>query len=183
MKTARIAIDVGHTSGKDQGAVGRDGLSEHSYWSRFAPLMKDVLEKLGHEVRIFRREDHGGSVARECTVINEWRADAAISLHLNCSDNEQAGGHEVVYLGGSTRGKLLAEDIDRRLDSLSGLRDRNIRNPYNGRGDAWLTNTSCPAVIVEGGFLSNEKDVALLRQRGEEIAELVGLGVHDFFTR
>lgn len=183
MKTTKIAIDIGHTSTRDQGAASRDGLTEHAYWSKFAPVIQQTLEKLGHQVRLFRREDHSGSVAKECNAVNDWLADVAVSLHLNSADNKTAGGHEIIYLNNSSRGRLLAEDIDRRLDGLSGLRDRNTRTPFQGRGETWLSHTQCPAVIVEAGFLSNDQDTELLKEQGHRISELIALGIHDFFTR
>ena len=182
MKTTRVALDIGHTSLADQGAVSRDGLSEHAYWARFAPVIQRKLEELGHRARLFRREDYGASVAMECAAVNEWQADAAVSLHLNSSDNSSAGGHELICLQGALRGRQLAECVDRRLDDLGCLRDRNIRTPYQGRGETWLSHTRAPAVIVEAGFLSNAEDTEVLKQQGEYMAELIAMGIHDFLT-
>lgn len=176
----KIAIDIGHTSGRDQGAVSACGLSEHTYWSSLVHVIKEELEQLGHTVGIYRREDHGVSVAAECRAVNAWDPAAAVSLHLNSSDDPKAGGHEVIYHKGSRRGKILAEEINSRLYQVPGLRHRRIRTPFNGRGDTWLSHTRCPAVIVEAGFLSNTKDVAVLRKEGELISLLIAQGIHHF---
>lgn len=174
----KIALDIGHTSGRDQGAVSSCGLSEHAYWSTHAPLITQELERLGHTVKIFRREDHGGSVAAECRAVNTWNADAAISLHLNSADNKTATGHEVIYHQGSSRGKALAQAINDHLDNVPGLKHRNIRTPFSGRGDTWLSNTRCPAVIVEAGFLSNPEDVAVLKAQAARICRLIATGIN-----
>lgn len=179
----KIAIDIGHTSGRDQGAVSACGLSEHTYWSSLVHIVKEELEQLGHTVGIYRREDHGNSVAAECRAVNAWEPDAAVSLHLNSSDNYRAGGHEVIHHKGSLRGKKLAEEINSQLDQVPGLRHRKVRTPFDGRGDTWLSNTRCPAVIVEAGFLSNPRDVAVLKKEGERISLLIAQGINHFLGR
>lgn len=176
----KIAIDIGHTSGRDQGAVSACGLSEHVYWSGLAHIIIYELEKAGHQAKIYRREDHGGSVSAECRAINSWNADIAVSLHLNSSDNTKAGGHEVIYHGNSGKGKSLAGTINESLNDVSGLKDRKIRTPFAGRGDTWLSATKCPAVIVEAGFLSNPEDVSILKSSGHQIASLVARGIGEY---
>ena len=178
----KIAIDIGHQSYGDEGAVSSCGLSEHDFWSG-TPLqtLKKELERLGHTLKVFRRQDHGGSVLAECKAINGWGADIALSLHLNSSDSPTCkGGHEIVYHARSTKGKALALSLDAQFDLIEGLADRNIRTPYKGRGDTFLSETVCPAVIVEGVFLSVDSDVALLRERGEDLALAVARGAHAY---
>lgn len=179
----KIALDIGHTSGRDQGAVSSCGLTEHMYWKSHIHIIKDILEQHGFQANIYRREDHSGSVSAECRAINTWGANAAISLHLNSSDNTKATGHEVIYHGGSRNGAALARSINDQLNFISELRDRNIRTPFSGRGNTWLTATKCPAVIVEAGFLSNPDDVKILKERGSEIASLIATGIINFLEK
>lgn len=179
----KIALDIGHTSGRDQGAVSSCGLTEHMYWKSHIHIIKDILEQHDFNTSIYRREDHGGSVSAECRAINAWGAHAAISLHLNSSDNTKATGHEVIYHVGSRKGELLARSINGQLNHISELRDRNIRTPFSGRGNTWLTATKCPAVIVEAGFLSNPDDVRILKEKSLEIASLVATGILEFFGK
>ena len=178
----KIALDIGHTSGKDQGATSVCGLTEHAYWRSYVNTIKDMLEQHGFEAKIYRREDHGGSVSSECRAINAWGADAAISLHLNSADNTKATGHEVIYHGGSRKGETLARFINNQLNLIPGLRDRGIRTPFSGRGDTWLKSTKSPAVIIEAGFLSNPEDVKILKENGTQIATLVAEGIREFFS-
>lgn len=173
----KIAIDIGHTSSRDQGAVSACGLSEHTYWSQLAHIIVQELEQSGHQAKVYRREDHGGSVSAECRAINDWRADVAVSLHLNSASNTQAGGHEVIHHAHSSKGKSLAKFINDYLNQVQGLKDRKIRTPFAGRGDTWLSATRCPAVIVEAGFLSNPDDVAILKAQSTQIASLVAQGI------
>lgn len=175
----RVAIDIGHTSGRDQGAVSADGLSEHAFWASVADDLVLRLRSFGHVVQVFRREDYAGSVSSECRAINLFNGDVAVSLHLNSADNLSAGGHEVVHHDGSAKGKSLAEHLDKALDSLP-LRDRNTRTPYKGRGDTFLSKTTMPAVILEAAFLSNATDVGFLRAHKDELVKAVAEGIDHF---
>ena len=175
----KIALDIGHCSTGDRGAVSRDGLAEHDFWKEHAPTIVKMLERLGHQVRIFRREDYSRRVANECIAINAWGADVAVSLHLNDSNNPTCkGGHEMIHYDGSRKGKALAKAIDAQFDLIAQLADRNTRTPYKGRGETFLSKTACPAVIVEAAFLSVAGDVNYLRTKGEVLAAAVAHGIH-----
>lgn len=177
----KVALDIGHCSTGDQGAVSREGLAEHPFWAGHAPAIVLTLERLGHQVRIFRREDYSKSIKNECLAINRWGAEVAVSLHLNSADNPDCkGGHEVVHYDGSGKGMALAKAIDSQLDLIADLADRNIRTPYANRGEVFLQGTVCPAVIVEGAFLSVTGDVEFLTQKGEVLAQAVAHGIHAY---
>lgn len=175
----KIALDIGHQSRGDQGAVSACGLSEHEYWAERASFLKKEWELLGHTVRIFRREDFGGIIP-ECRAVNDWGAELAVSLHLNSSDNGNAGGHEVIHYPGSRKGKELAQFINGELNGTSGLKDRGIKAPYQGRGNTFLQKIKTPAVIVEAGFLSNPADVNTLKVCAAQIAVQIVRGVHKY---
>ena len=66
------------------------------------------------------------------------------------------------------------------LDLIAELADRNIRTPYANRGDVFLQGTVCPAVIVEGAFLSVDSDVEFLHEKGEVLAQAVAHGIHAY---
>lgn len=179
----RIALDIGHCSTGDRGSVSACKLAEHDYWAANVPTIKKALETLGHTVKIFRREDHGRLVSRECKAINEWKADVAVSLHLNSADRKSATGHEVIYYPGSSRGLALAKSINSSLAALGYTLNRGPRTPFENRGDTFLSKCRAPAVIVEAGFLSNEQEVSALKTLKNDIALAVARGVNDFFNK
>lgn len=177
----KIAIDIGHKSWGDKGATSPCGIAEHPYWASHVAIISDSLIARGHAVKIYRREDYGDSITKECQAINRWGADVAISLHLNSADSPSCqGGHEVVHYDGSICGERLARCIDAQFDAFEDLSDRNIRTPWDGRGDTFLRATKMPAVIVEPAFLSVKSDVAILKTRGDDIAESIARGVHAY---
>lgn len=86
----------------------------------------------------------------------------------------------MVHYDGSKKGIALAKTIDAQFDLIAELADRNIRTPYANRGDVFLQGTVCPAVIVEGAFLSVESDVKFIRKKGEVLAQAVAHGIHAY---
>lgn len=175
----KIALDIGHQLTGDRGAVSADGLSENAYWTEHHLYIVAELTRIREatELKIFRRDDYGNSVAKECAAINEWGADLAISLHLNSSDNPSANGQEIIHYPGSSRGKALAATLNKRIDYLQLLTNRGIKPPYNGRGNTWLSKTKCPAVILELGFLSHAGDLHILRKYGPDLSRAIAHGI------
>lgn len=178
----KIAIDIGHCSTGDRGAVSACGLSEHAYWAANAGQIKKALEKLRHSVKIFRREDYNRLVSRECQAINEWEADIAVSLHLNSSDNTGACGHEVIHHPASKRGARLASCINGKLAAIGYTADRGTKPPFQNRGNAYLSNCHAPAVIIEAGFLSSAQDTAALKENAVRISLAIAEGIDTFIN-
>ena len=96
--------------------------------------------------------------------INLLNPDYVIELHLNAA-NGKAQRTEVLYCGDSTRGKQMAEIIQRRLAEALGHPDRGVKAAARGqRGSKILWNTKAPCVIVEACFidsLNSKKELKL----------------------
>lgn len=176
----KIALDIGHCSTGDEGAVSACGLSEHAYWALHVRAIKKNLEGQGHTVRIFRREDYGRLVSRECVAINEWGAHVAVSLHLNSSDNKSARGHEVIHHPGSKNGIRLATMINLEMANVRYTLDRGIKPPFQNRGNAYLSGCKAPAVIIEAGFLSSPTDTVVLKSHAAQITDAIAKGIHSY---
>lgn len=43
----KVALDIGHCSTGDQGAVSRDGLAEHPFWAQYTPAITKELQRWG----------------------------------------------------------------------------------------------------------------------------------------
>jgi N-acetylmuramoyl-L-alanine amidase len=90
--------------------------------------------------------------------------NAFISVHCNASDNAQANGCEVVYRDWVDR--VIAVELQAKLISTLGLRDRGLKIDLEDlkRSLAVLSTPNIPSVIVEPGFLTNDKDRSVLLQ-------------------
>ena len=171
-----IAIDVGH-GGDDPGASGKiDGvtvINEKDLNLDIALRLYQLLDYAGANVVLLRDKDTGMSLYERPEAANSLNADLLISIHNNATDNTSVpNGTEVLYydsIGTENYGissKLLAEYIQTELLIEIGLKDRGVKNSPQL---AVLNKSLMPAVIIEGGFLSNPMDLqAMLTDRYKE---------------
>lgn len=92
--------------------------------------------------------------------------DLYISVHNNSSVNIKAKGVEVYYYSKENEqnygiySKELAELIQKQMVSSLGLNDRKAKSEP---AYAVLNKTKMPAIIIEGAFISNAEDLALMQ--------------------
>jgi N-acetylmuramoyl-L-alanine amidase len=164
----KIAIDPGHgqdnaTNGLyDSGAVGK--LDGHKYEEAtialaYALKLRDKLEAGGHEV-FMTRDDASDSapVGRRAQRAKDAGCEMFISLHLNSFEKTSANGVEVEYRS-TTKDMPLADALLAKLLAVTKLGDHH----NDQRLDlAVLKFTAGPAVLIELGFITNEKDLRTL---------------------
>lgn len=69
-------------------------------------------------------------------------------------------------------GKVLAENILNEVVKI-GQNSRGAKTRKNSSGGdyyGWIRSTKAPAVIVEGAFLDNKKDIQIMDTKAEQIA-------------
>lgn len=170
----KVAIDVGHAHLSGARGCGRE---EHELCARMAPLLKGYLEGygIGADVIDFPQKGNRGDLAATVQAINAGGYDCSVSLHCDASGNASARGAHVCYV--SAKGGQLAEAIAARLCPLMpGRANRVVR-----RRDLYvLNNTRCPAVLVECGFITNEKDCRCLAGNADGLMLAVALGIESY---
>ncbi len=171
-----IVIDAGH-GGKDSGSIGDKGKSSELYEKgvnlKVALLLEKYLKAAGFEtVEMTRDDDTYVALYDRPAFANELGADLFISIHNNSSDYPTPKGTEVHYYDkvneeGFTMeecygisSKKIAAAIQKEMINYVGTYDRKIKSSPEL---AVLNKTVMPAVIVEGAFMSNENDLALIR--------------------
>jgi len=156
----RIVLDPGH-GGDATGATG-GGLVEASLVWELATRLEGRLTALGVTTWLTRGPGNGPSDDERAQFANAQGADLLVSLHIDRSPNPQAEGVACFYYGagesGSAAGERLADLIQRELVTRTGLTDCRI----HGRTWDLLRLTQMPAVRVEIGYLSSERDRAHL---------------------
>ena len=153
----RIVIDAGH-GGKDPGAVG-NGLYEKVVALSIANKVKELLKEEGFEVLMTREADMFVTLEDRALMSNDWSADLFVSIHANGYADAAASGVETFYYQGSSKGKQVAKSIQEQLVLSTGNKNRGVFS-----ADFYvLKYTSMPSVLVETGFVSNEKDASLLK--------------------
>lgn len=174
-----IVLDAGH-GGKDVGAVNKKlGLYEKNLALDMVLRVGKVLSEKGYKVSYTRTKDVFVELDNRIAYANKLKADMFVSLHFN-SAGESAYGLEtyaltpagqpssnsakpsasdkVAYDGNACDNwnALLAYYVQSQIVGATGLRDRGLRRARF----AVLRPADMPAVLVEGGFLSNASDAS-----------------------
>ena len=176
-RAAPLILDAGH-GGEDGGAVSVTGVPESRINLEIVQKLRDILALYGVDPVVLREEDVSLHAPEASTLREKKRSDlknrvraveaveggTLLSIHQNSYPGSQYRGAQVFYAptGGS---RELAERLQTAL--------REELQPDNGRQakpvpeSVYLMNhVSCPAVLVECGFLTNPEEEALLRDGG-----------------
>jgi N-acetylmuramoyl-L-alanine amidase len=151
-KSLRVVIDAGH-GGRDRGAVW-GGVRESDLNLRVAYRVESALKAKGYNVTMTRRSDVYVSLSRRAQIANHYGNSIFVSIHFNASTLTSVRGAETFYVG--SRGSYLAKSIQSELVKNLQVRNRG----YRYRRYSVLQQTSCPAVLVECGFISNSYERA-----------------------
>lgn len=156
----KIVIDAGH-GGKDPGAIG-DGVKEKDITLLFAKKLRQELHANGHYILMTRETDSYPTLSARVKLANWNRVDLFVSIHCNAAVNELASGFEVWTSIGDTKADKYAEEvinhINRRFPALKLRRDFSDGDADKEKDYTVLADTSCPAILIETGFISNSGD-------------------------
>ena len=173
----------------DAGHGGRDeGTKVHSFKEKKITLAtalytKRYLEQMGYRVILTRAKDTEVSLARRVALANKTRSALFISIHFNASKNTEAKGVEVFYYDAKDQERtknsrklanyILHQVIDQTEASSRGVKVGNFHV---------IRETQMPAVLVEGGFVTNVQECSHLRKKEylEHIAKGVALGIDRY---
>lgn len=186
----KVFINPGHDLDYDSGAVSpRTGLRECEVAAHVGALVKHYLEAAGCTCELMQSDnlaptsigrsryaDRQGLTVTE--TANDWDADIFVSIHCNSAEAEEACGTETFAydLDGGEGEKLATCIQDQIVDALNSV-DRGVKaNPEL----FVLKYTGMPAVLVELGFISNERDEELLTTRQDDFARAIARGVTDY---
>ena len=179
-----VVVDAGH-GGNDPGKVAVNGSLEKDINLAIAKRLAWYLEQADVTVIMTRDSDSGlysqndsrkktSDMQKRCQIMNESKADLAVSIHQNSYHDEEIFGGQVFYYADSAPGKRLAERIQKRFDYVLGAENR--RQPKANESYYLLLHAECPAVIVECGFLSNWREASLLGD--EEYQDRMAYTIH-----
>ena len=167
---ATIILDAGH-GGEDGGAVADDGTMEKTLNLDIALRLRDFLELAGYRVYMTRTDDISlcadkfikkEDMLNRIQLSREHPQAIFVSIHLNKFSMKQYNGAQVFYSENHEDSFLLAQLIQESIkDNLQPQNTRQIK--VGNDNSILLRSITQPAVIVEGGFLSNSEELALLK--------------------
>ena len=177
-----IVIDPGH-GGSNLGTRSVvDGSHEKEFTLDWAKRLAQILETNGWKVFLTHTSDTDMSLSNRVDFADARKADVFISLHFNAAPsptNHEEGGIETFCVTPSGMPSTLTRDYDddsslvfpnnrfdtenlqyamrvqRSLLKLSGAHDHGVRR---ARFMTVLRGQNCPAILVEGGYLSNPRE-------------------------
>jgi N-acetylmuramoyl-L-alanine amidase len=166
-----IVIDAGH-GGTDLGAT-KDDLNEKNLISEITKKIKSLYSDSDVTIHFTRTDDEFIDLKNRTNLINAIKPDLVISLHINSSKNIDKNGFEIFItdkIDFLDENKILAGKLSSKL-SKTQLKNRGLKTaPFH-----ILKNSSCPSMVVELGFISNENDRKFIAsEKGQaEIAEII----------
>lgn len=198
-----IVIDAGH-GGRDTGKVNeRLRAQEKDYTLDTAYRAKKLLERDGYRVVLTRSDDRFVELPERAAIAERVDADLFISIHFNSVEN---GAARVTGIETYTMTPQHQLSSDRAPDQFVTVPNPgNIQDPWNSllgfqmhrqvlrelkasdrgmkRGRlAVLRLAACPAVLVEGGYLSHEAEARRIMtpQYRQTLAEGIAGGVRSY---
>jgi len=168
-----VVLDPGH-GGIDRGAKGMDGRSvEKAYALDTAKRIERGLRSRGYRVVMTRRRDYFVPLPSRVSISNRQRGAVFVSIHYNWSRNSGASGTETFYY--NSRSYPLAANIQREVDRVAPTPNRGVkRSRFHV-----LRNNTRPAALVELGFMSNPRELRLIKSASyrQRLADAVVRGI------
>jgi len=203
-----IVIDPGH-GGSNLGTKSvLDGSYEKEFALDWAKRLAAILETNGWKVLLTRTTDVDISLTNRVTFADANKANLFVSLHFNAApsptDHDEAGIETfcVTPTGMPSTLKRDFEDdaslvfpnnrfdsenlqyaiqVQRSLLKISGARDHGVRR---ARFMTVLRGQNCPAILVEGGYLSNPREARRIAESAyrQKLAEAVASAIVEKTT-
>lgn len=182
-KGALIVLDPGH-GGFDMGAEA-GGAQEKMLTLTTAILLKKHLSAKGYRVILTRSKDVFVSLSKRSTIANSTKSTLFVSVHYNAHVQTDPSGIEVYYYreGSSSRSiasKKLAQSVLSNMITLTGAESRGVKH-----GNLHvIRETEMPAILVEGGFITNPKERNKLKEKEylDQIALGIAEGIDKYFN-
>ena len=149
-----IVIDASH-GGIDFGAT-KDDLKEKNLLSEISEKIKAMYSDSEVEIHFTRTADEFVQLKERTNFINSIKPDLVISLHINNNIDTSKNGFEIYVSDKNVlfeKSKMLADNLSVNL-SKTQLKNGGLKTaPF------WiLKKSNAPSMVVELGFISNEKD-------------------------
>ena len=196
-----VVLDPGH-GGYDKGQVSRYG-NEKDFALDVARKLRPLLQDKGFRVIMTREGDYFVPLEVRAKIANAARNSIFVSIHFNAtSDNPDATGFEIFSF--TPRGAPSTSDtaltstsysmqpgsaVDAQSMALSACIYHSVLGhiPEFDRGIkrarfAVLRLTKVPAVLIEGGFLTERGECKLIANKDwrAKLAGAIGVGVESY---
>lgn len=180
---ACVVIDAGH-GGQDSGAI-HAGVQEKDLTLDVAQRLDRLVRAKGLKTILTRDRDDAVSLAQRATTANRERDCVFVSIHFDEGGRAAATGVQTFYATrqlpkqglvatwlpflqqvSSDGTNLESQSLARLVQEALVTRTRAVDRGTRAEQFYVVANVRHPAVLVEGGFLSNDADIAKLTTEG-----------------
>ena len=168
-----VVIDAGHGGHDNGGQWGR--VYEKHLALDTATRLEANLKRLGYQTVMTRRSDYFISLPQRVSTANRNKNAIFVSIHFNYTWKENVSGLETFYY--SREGQRLAQHVQSCLVRQPRTVDRNAKFARF----YVIRNSALPAILVEGGFVSNEKERT--RMKSAYFREAIARGITEGIQR
>ncbi len=194
-----IIIDAGHGE-FDGGAENKSlNITEKDLNLDIAKKLKNLLMMTGYDVKMTREDDTSTCDDGLNTIRDKKKSDIHnrlklmtakedsmnISIHMNKFDEEYVHGAQVFYAPNKKNSDVLADFIQKSF--AENLQTDNKRKTKKADKSIYILyyNKVNPCVMVECGFISNNKEGKLLKtsEYQNKLAITLLKGINDFNSR
>ena len=168
-----VVIDPGH-GGHDKGGQWGRVYEKHLALDT-AMRLEATLKRMGYQTVMTRRSDYFISLPQRVSTGNRYKNAIFVSIHYNYTWKENVSGLETFYY--SRAGRSLA----RYVQSSLVRRTRTVDRKAKFARYYVIRNSKLPAILVEGGFVSNEKERN--RMKSAYFREAIARGIAEGIQR
>jgi N-acetylmuramoyl-L-alanine amidase len=169
-----VIIDAGHgyRNGTQPDGAGVDGIYEDDLALEIAKRIKEANFNKDIRILLTREDKNIVDLSKRVKLAAENGADLFISLHVaalpppaDLSKVKRSGGMEVYVSernpATQQRSELLGSAVIEQLKNVYDTYPVLLKRKY--AGIYVLDKNSCPAVMIDCGFMSNKKDLEFIR--------------------
>lgn len=173
-----LVIDAGH-GGEDAGAVAPDGTLEKDLNLEIANLVCALSVLNGIDVKMTRTEDtllydyygdledYSGQkkvydLKNRLKIAEGEENPIYLGIHMNKFSSSKYSGAQIYYSKNAKESELVASSLSSKIKRF--LQPQNNRQIKKADSSIYiLNNIDAPAILLECGFLSNESELACLK--------------------
>lgn len=197
-KISHVVIDAGH-GGQDSGTM-RDGVLEKDLTLDVARRLNELIRARGLSTSLTRPSDEYVSLVDRAAAANRERVCIFVSIHFDEGGRAAATGVNTYYAAHQATGAptlpswltfvqpVSTEPTNLESQSLAAFvqeslvaQTRAVDRGTRAEQFYVIANVRHPAVLVEGGFLTNNEDIAKLRT--EEYRQQLATAIADGIMR
>ena len=168
-----VVIDAGHGGHDNGGQWGR--VYEKHLALDTAFRLESKLKSMGYQTVLTRRSDYFISLPQRVSTGNSYRNAIFVSIHYNYTWKQDVSGLETFY--SNDESQRLAQCVQNCLIQRTRTVDRSAKYARF----YVIRNSTVPAILVEGGFVSNAEERS--RMKSAWFRETIAQGIVDGIQR